>query len=119
MRLTIPLLIAIATVAHAAPAAAANARQQPCTLLRLDAVEHAIDYALEASTQGELASAPDLTVDIAVNHCHALSRRSAQFQYELKITDEHKIQVAGERGRVIVTPRRGTFIPNPGPWKGR
>lgn len=72
----------------------------------------AFEYAFEASTEGELAEAPDLYIDVDVHRCRPESRRRASFRYSLRIMDKTKDAIVREKGTLQVTRRRATFEPS-------
>ena len=110
MRLALLLTVG-AVAAVPSPAQAGRHQTDTCRTLRWHAAGHAIDYGLERSTEGDLATAPHLDIDIVVEHCEPSSRRRALYDYRLKVRDREGIVIA-ERGTMVVTRARATFRPD-------
>ena len=103
-----------AVIALALLAPPAEARTpDPCQMLRPDAVEHAIDYALERSNADEFATELDLYIDIDIGGCERQSRHRAKWKFRFTIRRPHADLLVKERGSVMITRRRATWTVDP------
>lgn len=105
------LVAGLAVITLTAPATAtAGPHATSCDRLRFRAVEQVLDYGLARASEGPLASAPDITVDMIVERCRPITRHRARWQYSLVITDETtSTRLADERGTVMITRHRAVW----------
>lgn len=95
------------TLALLAPSTT-QASPNPCRTLKPDVVEHAIDYAMERSSRGELAEVYDLRVRVDIRGCEPQSRRRASWHFRLVVRDA-STELLREDGAVMVTRQRATW----------